>query len=150
MIIYTASKVHRADMWKGLRYLFPAIVFGSSWIDSTELEKPNEPFDPIACRRGWVNNIKDVVDADKLIAYAEAGDDLNGTLVEIGAMLAANEIETGGYPVEKSVVYLVGDYDWKTWKYHPRVHTEPINTKTGPTPMWMVGEVLHRILKKEI
>lgn len=147
MIIYTASKVFRAPMWQDLRRLFPALVFNSRWIDIKELEQPGQELDPRAYRNAWINNIEDVASADRLIAYAEAGDPLNGTLVEIGAMLAANYIETGGYPVQKSVVYLVGDYDWKTWKHHPRVHIHPPTTETAAQ---QCVDVLFAIQRKEI
>lgn len=148
MIIYTASKVFRAPMWQDLRRLFPSIVFNSRWIDAKNLEKPDEDPNSLACRNGWIKNIEDVTGADRLIAYAEADDPLSGTLVEIGAMLAANHIETGGYAHPPTCVYLVGDYDWKTWKHHPRVRVMPFMRSMPPTSQCF--DVLSRIVKKEI
>lgn len=105
--IYTASKVHRAPMWRDLRDRYKHMFdFTSSWIDM-------DPLDDLSiekCRTGWHGNITDVKNSKYLLCYAEKDDPLSGTLVEIGAMLS-----NGG------LVVLVGDHDWKTWQHHYNV-----------------------------
>src|SRR5687768_8867561 len=104
--IYTASKVFRAPMWRQLATGYPDLDFSARWIHNESLDDTNVEM----CRDGWIKNINDVIDSDLLICYAEADDRLSGTLVEIGAALAAD-----------NPVFLIGEYDWKTWRHHPLV-----------------------------
>lgn len=130
--VYVASKVFRADMWRALRIDYPKVEFTSRWIDMNPLDDT----DISKCRDGWIANLEDVARADYLIAYAQEGDALNGTLVEIGAML-----------LKGGKVFLLGNYDWKTWKHHPNVILCNDAIFTALTPNFAIGAVLDRIQK---
>lgn len=110
--IYTASKVFRALMWRELRSIYPALEFTSRWIDQKVLDDSDDK----ACREGWVKNIEDVVRSQYLLCYGSKHDPepLSGTLVEIGAALAVD-----------CKVYLIGNYDWRTWRHHPSIKVVP-------------------------
>lgn len=107
--LYTASKVHRAPMWRALRNDYPDIEFTSTWIND-EIT-PLMEADANTCRRGWIKNVEDAQRSSHLICYAEKDDPLSGSLVEIGIVLGV-----GGK------VFIIGDCErFSTWKHHPRV-----------------------------
>lgn len=127
--VYTASKVFRAPMWCDLRATYPAIQFTSRWLDIIALDDDNVAM----CERGWQHNIEDIQSSTHLVCYAEAGDPLSGTLLEIGGALTQN-----------LPVYLIGSYDWKTWKHHHLVSL--VSTLDLPfAPQHSVAAVLDRI-----
>ena len=108
--VYTASKVHRAPMWRELREEYShKIVFTSSWINDDIT--PMDEADEAKCKAGWTQNLDDCMRSDFLICYAEKDDALCGTLVEIGAVIGR-----GG------IAFLCGEcHRFCTWKHSPGV-----------------------------
>lgn len=103
MKIYMASKTRHATKWLKLRESGVDII--STWIDEAGPGQTKSFTDL------WLRCINEVSMADRLIAYAEPGDELKGGLIEIGAALAT------GTPV-----YVVGEVEaLKTCKYHPLI-----------------------------
>lgn len=115
-LIYTASKVHRAPMWRKLREEFRGeLTFNASWIN--EDITPMDDANPIKCANGWVKNINEASHCHYLVCAALPGDELSGTLVEIGAALGNLGMWSNDAPV-----YLVGENErWATWRFHPKV-----------------------------
>lgn len=78
-MIYVASKVRHAHIWKTYRDM--GYPINSTWIDESgpgESDLPNL----------WHQCIKQAKSADVLVAYVEPGDVLKGAYIEIGAALA--------------------------------------------------------------
>ena len=103
--VYCASPAHRRKMWRNLP---TSIKVVSTWHDNENFEADEQS--PEACARYWEMDCKQIRQADVLLAYAEDGDRPNGTLIEIGYAIA-NEMP----------VYLVGTFEWGTWRHLPNV-----------------------------
>lgn len=104
--VYLASKLRHAQMWRDWKDILPINVV-STWHDHAKLDET----DSEACRINWQANRAQLLwRAEHLIVYAEPQDVLNGTLVEIG--IAASR------PIS---IYLVGDFNWGTWRHLPCV-----------------------------
>jgi len=100
--IYVASKTRHAPMWRALRSDGHSI--GATWIDEAGADETTSFGDL------WTRCIDEVRRAGALIGYWAEGDkNLKGTLVEIGAALAA-----------RIPVFLVGD-GWDSYRHHPSV-----------------------------
>lgn len=111
--IYFASKLRHAPTFRAWYHELidsPRFDVVSTWHNSPTIEADER--DAKLCRDGWRENLRQIEDSECMIAYATAADPIQGTLVEIGAMLAC-----GGE------VYLVGDYPWGSWQHHPEVTT---------------------------
>lgn len=136
--IYTASKVHRAPMWRQLRKEYsPWLNLISTWIN--EDITPMMESDAETCERGWIKNITEAGDCNWLVCYAEKDDPLSGTLVEIGAALGSG-----------ATVYILGDCSrYSTWRHHPFVeHLTTIHPST--TPIDAVRAALDRIVLRTV
>jgi hypothetical protein len=97
-------------MWHathGSTILGPEVDIVSTW----HLGPTNESIvTPDEFSAHWLQDFKEIRQADALLAYAEAMDKPQGTLVEIGYALS-----------QEMPVYLVGNYPWASWKFHPLV-----------------------------
>lgn len=104
--VYCASKLHRAAYWRAFAEANRTVIeVVSTWHNSLTVEQDDANSNE-ACRKGWVQNLYDLLDADAIIAWCVDGEKPNGTLVEIGSMI-----------VEGKPVYLVGDFAWGTWRH---------------------------------
>jgi hypothetical protein len=99
--IFIASKTRHAARWRALRSAGAPIV--ATWIDEAE------PGQTASEAELWVRCVREAAGAEALILYREAGEELRGALVEVGAALACGVR-----------VYVVGDVE-ASWKYHPQV-----------------------------
>jgi hypothetical protein len=108
--LYCASPYTRAKMWRPLHdatILGPDVEIVSTWHNNPVLEKGVSPSE-FAIH--WTRDFEEIRSADALLAYAERLDRPNGTLVEIG------------YATARHIpVYVVGNYPWGSWKFHPRI-----------------------------
>jgi hypothetical protein len=114
VIIYFASKTKHAQLWQTLRLL--GTKTNSSWIDEAGVGESKSLSDL------WIRCVAEASSCDILIAYRERGEELKGTLIEIGCALTA-----------KKPVILVGDWphNW-SFRHHPLVvHTGEINYAIG-------------------
>jgi len=101
--IYMVSKTKHAAKWKGLRTSGVPII--STWIDEAGIGE-TKSFSDL-----WLRCISETGKAERVIVYAEEGDELKGGLVEVGAALA------NGTPV-----FIVGRVEpLKTARNHPLV-----------------------------
>lgn len=97
-MIYVASKVAHADLWKF--YRSQGYPINSTWIDEArDKESPSLP-------DLWRRCIEEASSAKVLVAYTADGEAMKGALVEIGAALA------NGVPV-----YYVGP-ECSSWHKH--------------------------------
>lgn len=110
--IYCASPAHRAKLWRTLD--FPNVEVISTWHNNPTLEETDLADDPIVCRAAWDRDFHEIGRSDALLVYAEHKDRPNGTLIEIGYALS-----------EYIPVYLVGNFEWGTWRHNPLIHTHP-------------------------
>lgn len=105
--IYIASKTHHAEKWKALRSQGVPII--STWIDEAGVGE-TKSFPDL-----WRRCISEASSAERLIVYAEEGEQLKGALIEVGAALAS------GVPV-----IMVGTIEpMKTAVNHPLVSKAP-------------------------
>ena len=112
--LYCASKLHRAEFWRGIATQYSGrINIVSTWHNSLTVEQ-DDASSNTACRLGWLANLRDLRLADGLLAFVEKVEKPNGTLTEIGAMLSRH-----------APVYLVGDWEWGTWRHLPIVGQYP-------------------------
>lgn len=111
MKIYTASKTIHAEMWRSLRKEFPSIHFTASWPDLIALNLESDK-SPLVFRDAWEQNIREVLEADKLILFHLSGESHEGSFIEAGAALGAGKR-----------VYIVSNdaYVLSSWRYHPLV-----------------------------
>lgn len=79
--IYIASKTKHAAKWKELRASGVPII--STWIDEAGIGE-TKSFEDL-----WRRCIDETASAERLVVYAEDGDELKGGLVEVGAALAS-------------------------------------------------------------
>ena len=80
-MIYVASRVKHAAMWRELRNTYPAI--GSSWIDEAG-EGETDDLGEL-----WIRIVREVSECKALVLYVEQEDfPLKGALVEVGVALA--------------------------------------------------------------
>ncbi len=107
-MIYGASKVLHADLWKRLRESGVPII--STWIDEAG-EGQSGDYSELSTRC-----LAEVASAKSVILYCEPGEVLKGAMVEVGAALAL------GVPV-----YCVGTCDSlsRVFVKHPLWHTCP-------------------------
>lgn len=105
--VYCASPSKRIKMWQG-DLLGPHVRITSTWHNNTTFDADDQ--DPAACARYWEKDFQEIRACDVLLAYAEAMDKPNGTLVEIGYAISY-----------QTPVHLVGNFDWGTWQYYPLV-----------------------------
>lgn len=106
-MIYTASKLCHASMWKELRGKWPEVFFTARWPDLVG----RVPDDGRNAQIFWLHDIADIRKADAVLLYAETGEHLRGALVEAGAALGLGK-----------QVICVGDHpDYGTWRKHPLV-----------------------------
>lgn len=98
-MIYVASKVKHAEMWKTLRA--SGVPINSTWIhEARDKESPSLP-------DLWVRCVGEARSAHAVLLYVEPGEVLKGALVEVGAALAYNV-----------PVFIVGEPDG-SWVQHP-------------------------------
>ena len=108
--LYCASPYPRKKMWTeydGSTILGPEVSIVSTWHLGPENETvvTGPQF-----MEHWLQDFKEIRQADAVLAYAEASDKPQGTLIECGYALGM-----------EMRVYLVGNYPWASWKYHPLV-----------------------------
>jgi hypothetical protein len=109
--IYCASSITRASMWREWqKELKPNVEIVSTWHLSETLvaDDMNEAIASL----GWRTNMTEIASCEHLLAYAEADDPINGTLVEIGAAI-----------VHLKDVHLVGTYKWGSWRHLSFIYT---------------------------
>ena len=103
--IYVVSKIKHMHMWRTLREKGVDIV--SSWIDD---EVPED----IDFAEAWTRYLREVVNAQAVVVYADGGE-LKGGVLEIGAALGA-----------LIPIWVVGDIEsipaLKTARHHPAVN----------------------------
>tara|TARA_Y100000310_G_C20649818_1_gene798757 strand:- start:1361 stop:1828 length:468 start_codon:yes stop_codon:yes gene_type:complete len=101
--IYSASKIWHAEKWLDLRDNYNYDII-SSWIEVPcgTKENPQGALKFTSAEQSilWQNCVREINQADLLIAYAEEGDDQRGVLVEIGGALTIS-----------CPVYLIGNCD---------------------------------------
>ena len=102
--VYCASKLFRAKLWRDWKSNLSAndFTFVSTWHDNESVEVDEQDYEK--CYEGWAKNLHQILDADYMIVFANDGDRLNGTLVEIGFAISHN--------VD---IQLVGTFQWGTW-----------------------------------
>lgn len=102
--IYTASKLHYADLFKHLRTQWPEFHFTARWpfFRGQVSDSPEE------ASKFWIDDFDDVKRADVVLCYSAGQDQLKGALVEVGMALA----------LCKPVIVIGLDH---TWTYHPLV-----------------------------
>ena len=105
--VYCASPFHRAAMWEEGRVLPPTLEIVSTW---HKFEGGEHAVTPEEFRQHWLTDMREIKQAQLLIAYAEQRDKPQGTFVEIGAALG-----------RAIPIYLVGNYPWSNWSHHPLV-----------------------------
>lgn len=106
--IYTASKLHHAEMWKALSFKWP-FQFTARWF---QYHVGRVPDSPSFAKFFWVEDYEDVTAADCVVVYAEPTDVLRGALVEAGMAIAQHK-----------PVICVGENDgFGTWADHPSVY----------------------------
>jgi len=108
--VYCASPAHRLKMWQVIA--FRSIHIVSTWHTNANFAADDQ--DAATCAEYWEQDFTEIRQADVLLAYAEAHDRPNGTLVEIGYALAHD-----------TPVALVGNFAWGTWKHLPLVTHYP-------------------------
>lgn len=108
--VYLAAKLHHFSLIHGQALLAPpSIRIISTWHASpTVVEDDRDSAQ--ACIDGWHKNRYEVRRADVLVAYGEAVDPLNGTLIETGIAFGR------GIPI-----FLIGSFPWGTWSLLPNV-----------------------------
>lgn len=112
-LVYCASKLHRAAFWRDFaRANEHRLGVVSSWHNSHTVEE--DEANAAAATFGWIKNLVDLRHATALIAWVEADEKPNGTLTEIGAMLSRHK-----------PIYLVGTFEWGTWRHLPFVSSHP-------------------------
>lgn len=105
-IVYVASKVKHAGMWRQLRNF--GMPINSTWIDEAG-EGQTEDHAELASRC-----LREVQEADALILFCEPGDVLKGALIEAGAALVIGKH-----------VFCIGTCEsisTRTFSKHPRWH----------------------------
>lgn len=104
--VYCASSTAHAAMWREWSdALRPRIDIVSTWHQSPSVEA--DEINEAICAVAWKENIRQITnDAHHMIVYANEGDRLQGTLVEVGMAIAMS-----------MPIYIVGDYRWGTWRY---------------------------------
>lgn len=98
-MIYVASKVKHAAMWRQLRD--DGLPINATWIDKT-------PVSAAEYRETWVQCIKEASQAHVTIVYAEPGEVLKGAFAEAGAALACG----------RQVLWVNPDPSWSV-VHHP-------------------------------
>lgn len=107
--VYCASPSHRAKMWRDRSFVrAEKLDIISTWHENLNFAADDQS--PFACAKYWKMDFAQIREADALLAYAEAKDHPNGTLVEIGYAMR--------YEVP---VHLVGSFAWGTWRHCPNV-----------------------------
>lgn len=106
--VYTASKLHTAEIWKELHKAWPEVYFHARWLKHIDLGTEDGP---ARAHEFWLQDEEDVLSSDAVLVYGRPGEKLAGALVEAGMAIA------WGIPV-----VVVGEHpDYGTWQYHPRV-----------------------------
>lgn len=109
--VYLASKLHRAPFWREFTIKHAGIIrVRSTWHNSLTVVE-DDANSTNACIEGWKKNLSQLDCSDALIAHVVAGEKPNGTLTEIGVMMSY-----------RLPIYLVGDFEWGTWRHLPFVH----------------------------
>ncbi|QXV73563.1 putative nucleoside 2-deoxyribosyltransferase protein [Rhizobium phage RHph_X2_30] len=106
--IYTASKLHHAELWRQLRQDWPEFDWVSRW--PTE-HCGNIPDSDTFARWFWMQDIEDVSRCDVCVVFAVGDDHLRGALIEVGAAIA----------LHKTVIVLGQHEDYGTWQWHSSV-----------------------------
>lgn len=108
--VYTASKLHWADLWCTLTET-TGVDFVARWPVDHSGNVPDN--DPKAARQFWTEDFEDVARCDVVLVYAAGGDVLRGALVEAGM----------GIALHKRVLVVDPDHNpsFGTWQYHPSV-----------------------------
>lgn len=102
-MIYVASKVRHAQIWRDLRAQGWRI--NSTWIDEAAKGQTKDHAEL------WKRCIQEVSAAAVLVVYRAPGDEMKGGLVEVGAALATS-----------TRVYAVGHWTIDhTWLKHPDI-----------------------------
>lgn len=119
--VYVASKLYHAGIWRQARLDYPEIHFTARWPYLVS----KVPDEAKYAKNFWLDDLRDVADANVILVYAEPADRLRGALIEAGAALALGK-----------VVWLVGQNEsYGTWQHHPLVK--------GPSDR--LKEVLNRL-----
>lgn len=109
--VYTATKIKHRDLFRKLREEWTEFHFTATWLDM----KLISDFDAVECVKGWAQNEIDVAASAVTLVYAEQGDILRGALVEAGIAIG----------VGARVISVGDNYNYGTWRYHPKVHNVP-------------------------
>lgn len=114
--VYTASKIKHRTKWQGTEIVYrDKLEFTARWVFMSPGPDHDSTFwTPAQKQLHWIQDIQDVQRSDFLLAYAEPEDPVKGTLVEIGAAIAACKI-----------VLAVGFDDSHSWQAHPLVLPMP-------------------------
>jgi hypothetical protein len=112
--VYLASPIKRHAMWREWKRELSPSTFNivSTWHDYENIEELE--LDATQCTVGWEKNRLQILEADHLLVFANDGDFLNGTLVEIGMALGDNE---------GTHIHLVGTYPWGSWRFFNQIRT---------------------------
>jgi len=113
--VYLAAKLRHAPTMRAWYHELldsPEFDVVSTWHNSDTLEADER--DSNLCREGWEANIEQVEDAKYMIAFATKDDNIQGTLIEIGAAISRG-----------AEIYLVGDYPWGSWIHMNNVFDAP-------------------------
>lgn len=121
VLVYIASKVHRAQAWRDVNATKGwglNVTINARWLDEVDvhLQREHELGEDFLSAV-WKRNALDVLVCDALVVYADATDALRGTLVEVGMALAYDTPVIACGPT-------VGEHhtpQWGSWQFHPLV-----------------------------
>jgi len=103
--IYIASKIHHAAKWRDFRAAGYPII--STWINYEEAVTDYKAL--------WDDCINECMNCNILIVYREPGDNLQGSLVEVGVALGNN-----------APVIAVGEFERDWHHYREVIHIKDI------------------------
>lgn len=107
--VYTASKLHHAEMWESICANSSDFIFHARWLKHVTTLKTEDS--PENARNFWLQDIEDVKTADAVLVFGTLDEDLRGALVEAGCAIAM------GIPV----IVAGTSKSFGTWQYHPGV-----------------------------
>ncbi len=101
--VYPASKLYHYELFLDS----PQVFFQARWLLHAAYGTKETPEN---ARDFWLEDFTDLRNADVVIVYGKAGDDLHGALIEAGAALAF-----------RIPVVLSGSFQFGSWRHHPGV-----------------------------